>query len=543
MKYVIASLLALLPIVSYAQTGTPNVLSLSIGGPTATQRILQWNTLTSPRWKLYANATAENPGTNGGSDLDLLAANDTGGAIGVLMRFTRATGVITVNPVSTAFPTTNFVVNGGIQNTATLYQTGQRTLTPGASMGGTNVNSMGFYQNITWKGTIDTGSGVPNFNTVIAHDQTNFARTLPATALLNLSDNYEAGASGDRLNLVVLHNQIAPAADGLDTGAINAAFFMHFDKGNSTDPANPLDRATSVNMDTRIGGTGNAVRVALVQENDLRVYAGNTVQAKQNIAIHNGVGDRVHGTRIDAALVIDSSGEIPYGTGGNTVLMQLGNPGSNFPIDPMLTNSAIMQVKAIQGGGSTFPWLATAAHGIDFNGLKFLNDSFRSTGWAIDGQGQQTIGPATVSYIAGGIKLSVPGFTEVSATIVSGGSNYYAGDQLWDPWGGLWNVDTVTLGSVASAISPIAGHKGFPPTANPTNVKLMGGSSDTDVAGNTATVNITTAPTGLLQLGDTGQTVSLFPAIILVANLPTTAPATHCALWVNANVVNRTVCP
>jgi hypothetical protein len=196
------------------------------------------------------------------------------------------------------------------------------------------------------------------------------------------------------------------------------------------------------------------------------------------------------------------------------------------------------EARATEGAGLTHAWQAITHFGFDLFGGKFVDNVIRSTGWAVDGQGQQSIGPARISYIPGGVKLSVPAFVANAATVNNGGSSYKLGDQVWDAYGGLYTVATITGGSTIGSVTPIAGYPSFPPTANPTAVAVKGGTGI-----NNATLNLTTVATGLLQLSDVGQILSFLADTALAPNLPTSAPTAHCALWINANVVNRTTCP
>jgi len=488
--------------------------SLLLNGQNNNGRPLFWQTASKNRLQFGLTDTETGTGDTG-SNLRLFGYHDDGTPFGEIMRFTRSNGNVSFNNNGT-FGLPTYLFKGQVQNTGTFYQTGTRTLAAGTSMGSGPINPMGIFQNVTWTGTVDTGSGTPNLNMINVADTANFARALPGTADLNISHAYNAGANGDRVNLVLTYNKLAAATDGLDTAPFNLLAFMHYDVGESTNPAAPSGRASSVNFDTRAGNnagtSGIAFRVVLVQENDLRLTATSTSLSKGNTTFHNGVADAGHGSIQDYAISFSSAGSIDPGTGGNTVLMQIGELGQDWPIDTTLTTSAIMRPMPVFGAGVTHPWQATAGYGMDLFGVNFLNFAWRSTGWTVDGQGQQTIGPASLTYISGGAKLSVPGFTEVSAAVASGGSGYKVGDQIWDPYGGLWNVATLS-GTAIATVTAVAGHSGFPTAANPAGVAVKGGTGL-----NNATLNITTAPTGLLQLGDTGQNVIVGSGSALATN-------------------------
>jgi hypothetical protein len=54
---------------------------------------MHWTTNTVDRWQLRANGTAESGG-NAGSDLELVARDDTGANIGTVITFTRSNRAI-----------------------------------------------------------------------------------------------------------------------------------------------------------------------------------------------------------------------------------------------------------------------------------------------------------------------------------------------------------------------------------------------------------------------------------------------------------------
>ena len=70
---------------------------LTLNGPTnSALRDIYWQTAGVARWRLHPNSTAES-GANVGCDLDLLAYDDSGAAIGTFVaRFNRSTGLVTI---------------------------------------------------------------------------------------------------------------------------------------------------------------------------------------------------------------------------------------------------------------------------------------------------------------------------------------------------------------------------------------------------------------------------------------------------------------
>lgn len=491
--------------------------SLIRNGPNNSTRIDEWQTAASKRWRWQVDGNES--GANAGATLRLFAFDDTGTSLGEVFRFTRATGSATYNNnLSFSDP---FVTYHGasIAVEKSIQQIKTTTLSSGVAMGPGGVNPAFYWLNNTYNGTLDTGSGAPNFGNWTINDAVNASRGLPASAGLGFGYNFNAGANGDRIQLSLTYNKLAASLDGLVTSPMCLALFMHNDVNESTNPASPLGTARVANFDGRIGGTGNAFNGILIQENDIRVLAGNTVRSKINLSLHPGDNDAVHGSVEDAALAFTASPLIVAGTGGHKTLMQIGSWTQWHPWDETLAGTSIMQVGSFPGGlgasGSVQAWNPTVTYGFDLWGLKFTTAAFRSQGLTIDGTGQvPVLGPGAITYSASGIKIAVPNVLTTGVAIAAAGTGYRANDLVLDTMGNLVQVTAVT-GSTPTAVALVRTNYASAAPTNPVTTNYGCGTG--------LTLNLTTAATGTLTLGDSGQTVNISTGTLKVGASQMTA--------------------
>jgi len=494
------------------------VASLISNGPAASARVMQWSTAGSTRWQWRANATAES-GSNAGSDLQLFSYSDNGTTSQQNLLITRSNGNWTWNNGSPfGNPTYNFT-SGNVTVGRTITQTGTYTFTSGVAPG---TGTQGFRHAPTFTGTLNAGTNTMNLFTLA--DTVDGSAAVPNVSYFAISGNYNSGARGDRqlMNLLLAKNTATAGDNPLFMGL---TVTTHYDAAESTNPAAPLGRATCLNLDGRIQATNGAVRVLLLQENDLRLTVGNYAQSKGNIAVHNGADDAAHGDLEDYGIAFSNSGNITPGTGGNIVLLQLGSFGQDWPLDTTRTDTAIMQVKPVLGvGGVNHAWTTKTGYGIDLQGVNFTSNAWRSTGFAIDGAGQVSAGPARLTYITGGVKLAVPLNKAVSAVVHagSGGTNYGVGDQTWDSSGTLWSVTSVGAAGAMTAVTLITA--GYYSGANPTSVAVTGG------RGINATLDITTQATGSFVLSDAGQSLGFYGATAVAKPTVTGSKGANAAL-------------
>jgi len=428
--------------------------------------------------------------------MQLFGYNDAGASLGPVLLFTRATGAITFDP-NQVYPNAFYRMNQPFFAQSAFGQTTARVMVSGSTMTTTSINPYGIAQNIAWSGVLDTGQ--PTFNSIVSNDTITVSQSLPSVTQLAMTHNYNAGATSSRTQAIFLFNKNAASADGKDGSPANLGCFMHYDVGDSTNPLSPLGRASCVNFDGRIGGTGIAAIALLIQENDIRLYAGNTAVSKVNLDLHNAIGDAAHGTVEDVSLAFTASPLIAPGTGGCKTMISIGRSGNIFPFDPLLSGTAVMQ--AIPSGLGNIPnaFNPAVSYGIDLTGLNFTAYAWRSTGFWVDGTGQiPVMGPGAVTYNTGGLQIDVPNMREVSATVAAGGTGYKINDVITDSIGGLWTVTGIS-GNAATTVSLLkTGYSGSTPT-NPVATSFGGGSG--------LTLNVTTAATGTLTLNPSGDTI------------------------------------
>lgn len=496
--------------------------SAILNGPDGSTRTLQYNNTGLSRWRWQCDGATSTG--NAGDTLRLFGFSDAGGSLGEVMRFTRATGSIVWNN-GLSYTSAVYQFHGSttaVTVDGTLNQAGTHTYTSGTAPGTGGLSPLGISQSLTFTGTLDTGSGNPNLNSIITTDTLVASRALPFTAQWNMSHSYNTGASGDRAQIGLTFAKNAASLDGLATGPFNLIAFMHCDVGESTNPGAPLSRASSVNFDTRIGGTGFAWQTLNCQENDIRVFAGNTVVSKSNISVHWGVSDAVHGSVEDAGIIFTNSPTIARNTGGGKTMLQFGGYGQALPWDPDLAGTSIMQVGANLTLNLPNGWIPTVTYGFDLWGLAFGTASFRASGITIDGAGQMPVlGPGAVTYSNNGLKLAVPNVRAVSATVAVGGSGYHVGDIILDSMGTLWTVATLTGNAVATVTLKHTNYASAAPV-NPVATQFGSGTG--------CTLNLTTATTGELNLSDTGQKLGFFGAAAVVKPTVTGSKGANAAL-------------
>jgi hypothetical protein len=489
-------------------------VQLALNGPVAGTRNIRWQSAGANRWDIAC--------LGGNDDFQMTAYNDAGASLGALLTITRATGVVSYDP-NLAFPSATWTFRRPVFTQGTLNQTAARVLVAGTAMTGGVTNPLGFNQNINWSGVMNTGA--PYFNTILTNDAVAVSQAVPTMWQLGLTENYNTGAQSARGQLVMTFNKNAPSADGLDGSAYNLGCFCHYDVGDSTNPASPMGRASCVNFDCRVGAapTNIAINNMLVQENDIRLSAGCSALSKVNIDLHYGNGDSAHGSIEDIALTMTASPLMQPGTGGGKTMIGFARNGQSLPWDPVLAGTALMQLLPNFSGNQAYAWNPAITYGIDLNGLN-PTYAWRSTGFWIDGAGQVPVmGPGAITYSNAGLKLAVPNLREVSATIANGGTSYRLNDVVADAVGGLWTVSGVSgSGGIVTAVTLLK--SGYAPViTNPVATKYGSGKGE-------LTLNIITAVTGALNLGDTGQSLGFLGAAAIARPTVTGSKGANAAL-------------
>ena len=486
---------------------------LALNGPVNTVRNLRWQSAGLSRVQMACLGAND--------DWQMNLYDNSGASLGAYLVITRSTGVISWCS-NTTFNSATWTFWRPVFMQGSLNQTSARVLTAGSAMSGGITNPYGFNQNIAWSGAMDTGA--PYFNTIQTNDTVVVSQAVPTMWQLGLTHNYNTGAQSARGQLQLVFNKQAASVDGLNGDAYNMGLFCHYDTGDSTNPAAPLGRATCINMDCRVGTTGVtgiAANNQIVVESDIRLYVGNTVQSKINFNLHNATGDGAHGTIDDIALCFDASPTVGPGTGGSKTIIGFARSGQSLPWDPLLAGTALMQLQPNASGNQAFAWNPAITYGIDLNGLN-ATYPWRSTGFWVDGAGQvPVLGPAAITHSTAGTKIAVPNLRAVSATIANGGTSYRVNDVVADAYGGLWTVATVASGVVTSVTLLRSGYATA--MTNPVATKYGSGTGG-------LTLNITTAATGALNLGDTGQSIGFLGATAITRPTVTGSRGANAAL-------------
>jgi hypothetical protein len=515
-----------LPIAGGSVTGT-----LGVTGAAGSSRVIQFLTggtaNANRRWSITANSS---------DDLQVFAFSDTGSSLGTLLLGTRTTGSITFNNGS-LFAAPLYTFNGFMQNNNGINITGTYTSVAGTGWLPGSASNPPFSSTVDLQGTNDTGVPTPYF--VQINDTVNAeARPTQMPYVLWLV-NYNAGADGGRQPFTYLFTKSAASTTG-NNNFIAYSNFAHYTsgEGGTAGIANAKGAYWLHNDDIQCGGA--FMRHCIGNEFDYRHLTGASSLQDTIFALHNGTDDDGHGTVIDTMLSLDSANGFTPGHGGRRKAITFGTAGTAWPLDINEAQGALIGIEPwVYGSLGTTGVLAAAAKyyapwGVDFRIGHFTTAAWASPGWTLDGHGQVNTGPSTLTYGAGGTLLRTPNFQTVSAVVVAGGNFYKVGDELMDSIGGLWTAATLTGSAVATVTQLEVGYGAACP-ASPTAV--------TGGVGTGATLNITCSQPLKTTVGASAETVSIDGGTVLAANLPTSAPATHCALWANAGVITRTTCP
>jgi len=494
--------------------------SLIANGPAASARIMQWSTAGVARWRLSTNSTAEG-GSDAGSDLDLFALTDAGSVKGVALRVTRSTGALTVNPNQTFNGTQTLKVfgalqsmNDAIQGPTNLAISSGVPIAPGAASKGA------LYFDTNYTGTWDSGGTAPFYFRVKDAVNGEPASFIPTIWLIN--NEYNAGAGNGRTFVTIANNKnvnsVIPTADNTFVG-----FTI---KGNLL--ANEGDSST---YRTYWGGininvvcAADYIRVCGQGEIDMGINAGLHARSVTGFAFNNNQFDGAHGDLDDNMLQFTSSPNSPA-SGGRAAVFQLGTALTQWPIAAGVANSAIMTIHPYTFnnpfthnlGQPTRTTQYFASYGFDLFYLNAISAVWRSPGFSVDGGGQHSMGPTTLTYDASGnATLAVTRVREISATIgTAAGDHYKATDEIADANGGLWTVASVAVAPVGALTGVTQLQPGYASSCPGAGTSVTAGS------GQLGTLNISCAPLGNLILGASTHNVQIGGGSALATNATT----------------------
>jgi hypothetical protein len=264
--------------------------------------------------------------------------------------------------------------------------------------------------------------------------------------------------------------------------------------GNAMPSITPFE--TIVGLGTGVGGTGTYTMSRIVDFTSRTITAGNykgsfenqnqvmqcevawisgcqmieydmqayyPVQYKQLLTLQYSLGDAAHGVWVDCAFCIGENNTVQPGTGGGLVMFSVGTGGSNWPIDTLALDTAVLRAQRnrTRSAGSSFGQQYKATFGVDFTILNCGTACWSSPGFSVDGDGSVAAGPLRVTYSSAGATIAAPGLHVASASITSGGTGYHVDEQLLEPLSGsMWQVTGV--GALTAVTSMTLLRSGYP---------------------------------------------------------------------------------
>lgn len=220
---------------------------------------------------------------------------------------------------------------------------------------------------------------------------------------------------------------------------------------------------------------------------------------------------------------------ILIGTNGASYINGISFGGTTGFVSSFGADSKIITDETMGGGN-----VPLAGKGIEFNDVTFTTCSICVPGLWVDPAGVTNIGTAFLTPTSAGLEIDAKGSIGTGTpTINSGGSGMVSAVFIADdPYGGVYLM--AAAAGAATAVTTVIRQPRYPTTPGPATRVL--------------TARVPEIGTGAILNGtwdSTRTALSIQPTggPVVMAGLPTSAPATHCALWVNTGVVTRTTCP
>lgn len=449
--------------------GTASAGSVIINGPAATNRTLQFQTAGSTRWQFDANSSAE-AGSDAGSDLDLIPFSDAGANKGALVRATRATGVITINPTN-SFASAGLVVNapvtispssggkfalyGGaikdlpagayaLADSPFLYNT-HLTSSGGAVLPSNEVQSFGIFVSAD---TVQVDPAaiadvVSDINVQHAFGGGNTAGSRIGTDIsVKQTGDYGVGAVGSR-GIIAIRATTTLQADGAGGG-----------QGGGYWTFNGVNHATSTAAHYTMVGI----------EQDMIAAGPNQPFGRFGMAVNSSFGDAVTGITADIAYDSASGGPVPGH--GFLCVYCMGKPGAQIPTLPA---STIIGYIPWHGQDTLSAFVtspgrqvnqAQATNGVEFSRILF-NGSGNGAGTAFGAPGFRVTDQGAVYHYSGMVQGTASGLTidtplyalNGAVTPASTTGAVFDGDIAWDETCAVRGIYQLTV--VSSSVTAV----------------------------------------------------------------------------------------
>jgi hypothetical protein len=494
-------------------------------GPSGSSRIMQWMTGGSAnanrRWQLLGTATAESS-TATGSDLQILAFDNTGAQIGQPMTMTRSSGNITFNG-NDAYAAPVYTFHGNVVIPAlngrqlSVMNGGTLTLPSGAW----STTQAPLYTAITW-----TSSGV------VTPTVEPFLWGVNITDTLQLDDTVQANNSV----LLYLNNQwggpgtnpAAATTQGQRIGIDLTLSHVLPSNAASTAPPSALGARITVIASAATLGAGSlgeaheGLNVVMNQkatsvagsysqtgvEVDMISEAGSVQPINRaGFVVSSANGDAQGGSRTDFAF-----GVVSANTGGMLMQYGFGKPGGAYPFKLATTLIGTMPYSGQDGLTSiaSVP-AAQITQPVVTNGLELSRVAFDGSGsgtgraiavpqFVVTDQGKVFHGSGMIQPTSTGITIDTPLAVLQSITSVVGGSTtgkVFNNDRAWDETCQVRGSYLLTVAAgVVTAVTVIN-----PPSHSATPATLVLRST---AGGCTVNVTWTAGSAQAITLGGTG---------------------------------------
>jgi fibronectin-binding autotransporter adhesin len=482
------------------------------------------------------------PATVGGT-LGVTGAATVGGGANAQVQLTPGANTSAPATISTnglglnlnGGPTGTSIVGGGPLNT-----TNGINITHSLSPVGTALNPL-----VNW--TINLSGSTTTINPAVFQINNTGGDTLaiasPANSVLSFSNfQYNFGGAamtGNRTALNVKATQTAQSGN-LALGTVpNGPFYQPF---NTAMQMNATEGGTSTGQGGSYGQAyagGSVIRTLATATN---LHEVTNWEADMNTAapsfkkfgwkVTQLPTDIAQGV-LDGAFVIENGGTSANNGWHNGFLAIQPNAQFPYATDGTLFNAPM----AID-----YATFNTMRNGINLEPL-FTGKAFSSRGMGIDGAGTYRVGNGYLAATAGGASLDLTGSlgpaegaTISGAALVNGGtSGRVANGLMYDVNSGIYSITGAAAGVVTqlTVLRQPSFNTATPP-ANP--ISLTDSLSNAGNTTGTVQINLTWTQPNALSLNPSGGP-------IIMASLPTSAPATHCALWSNSGVITRSTCP
>lgn len=441
-------------------------------------------TLTGAGTALTVNNNATVGGTLGVTGALTLAA---GGAFtGTFSGAHTYSGVLSLTSGGVALAVTNSVTVGG-----SLVVTGGTTLSAGGAFSGT-ISGAHTYSGalsltaagtslavsnttqtktlsvqpgtITWSGTTTSGAAFnPFYMTSASHTGTSTATAEIFLNLTNVGNDSIIAASADKVVGWKMNHNVASGAVGTRNGfqyqlATTAAvsldfltacnFFAigaHNMGGSAATFAGAKGQVFGGNSYARVDSGATYSREAVGWEFDVSVRDSTGTFAKVGAQVVFDGSDDYDGLSSSAGYVVSSQATAR----GIRNAYQVSAHGSYWPINqtPAFA-TALFRVFASQDYNTVAQGVN---RGVDLLEATISDVAFRSQGFAVNGSGTVQVGTGILQAIAGGLQISAPGSLGTGTpTVSAGGSNYTVGDILYNIYGGVYRVATLSGSAVAT---------------------------------------------------------------------------------------------